>query len=110
MEADHHAATRTRDVSTRARREALDYDVVAAVDVIDVEPAIRPVLRIEGHPEQTSFEDGADASRDVEKGCRQQHSALDDPNASGPLDDEKPSIVRRRREKDRQGQPLGREL
>ena len=87
---------------TSARPILDDPRVAVTVRVVDVEPPVRPVLRVERKPEETLLAARLDASTDVEKRLRANAAGGDDADPPGLLDDvQAAGFARRRRESDR---------
>src|SRR5262245_18482662 len=83
-------ARRRGQRSRPVRLVADDASVSTRIGVVDVDEAVRGVLRVEGEPEQPLLPAGLGEVSDVEEESGSELSALHDPNGPALLDDVEP--------------------
>ena len=101
----HRLAGGVRQVRIPGRDpEHRDHRVPADVCIVNHEPAIRGVRRVEREAEEPLFAAGRDPVGQVQERRRQQRPILHDPEAAPFLHDEQPGVAGRRRQIQRKAQ------
>ena len=83
------------DVPVRGHRELGDRGVEPVVGVVDEEPAVGGVVRVERQPEHAHLPAEVDVLVDVQEGWVEPLTVLDDPDPPCLIDDEQPIVTRR---------------